>query len=35
MVIDGDLAAAYSLGSMLAVEYALGEMVPRLEKAVA
>ena len=35
VVIDGDLAAAYSLGTTLAVEYALGEMVTRLEKAVA
>jgi hypothetical protein len=27
VVIDGDLAAAYSLGTTLALEYALGEMV--------
>jgi hypothetical protein len=33
--MDGDLLTAYGLGTTLAVEYALGEMVPRLEKAVA
>jgi iron-siderophore transport system substrate-binding protein len=35
VVIDGDLAAAYSLGTTLALEYALDQMVTRLEKAVA
>ena len=35
VVIDGDLAAAYSLGTTLALDYALGEMVPRLEKVTA
>ena len=35
MVIDGDLAAAYSLGTTLALDYAVEQMVPRLEKAVA
>jgi hypothetical protein len=34
-VVDGDLAAAYSLGTTLALEYALDQMVTRLEKAVA
>ena len=33
VVIDGDLAAAYSLGTTLAIDYALTEIVPRLEKA--
>ena len=35
VVIDGDLAAAYSLGTTLAIDYAVDQMVPRLEKAVA
>jgi iron complex transport system substrate-binding protein len=35
VVIDGDLAAAYSLGTTLALDYAVEQMVPRLEKAVA
>jgi iron complex transport system substrate-binding protein len=35
VVIDGDLAAAYSLGTTLALDYAVDQMVPRLEKALA
>ena len=35
VVIDGDLAAAYSLSTTLALDYAVEQMVPRLEKAVA
>lgn len=35
VVIDGDLAAAYSLGTTLALDYAVDQMVPRLAKAVA
>ena len=35
VIIEGDLAAAYSLGTTLAVECALGELVTRLEKAIA
>jgi iron complex transport system substrate-binding protein len=35
VIIDGDLAAAYSLGTTLALDYAVDQMVPRLEKAVA
>jgi iron complex transport system substrate-binding protein len=35
VVTDGDLAAAYSLGTTLALDYAVDQMVPRLAKAVA
>lgn len=35
VVIDGDLASAYSLGTSLARQYALEQLVPLLEKATA
>ncbi|MFC7373791.1 iron-siderophore ABC transporter substrate-binding protein [Brachybacterium sp. GCM10030268] len=34
LVIDGDLASAYSLGSVLSMQYALEEMVPQIEEAL-
>lgn len=34
VVIDGDLAAAYSLGTTLALDYAIDNIVPLLEKAL-
>ncbi len=34
VVIDGDLAAAYSLNTVLATEYALAELVPLIAEAV-
>lgn len=34
VVIDGDLASAFSLGTTLATSYAIEQMVPKLEKAV-
>lgn len=32
VVIEGNLAAAYSVGTTLALDYALTELVPRLEE---
>lgn len=34
VVIDGDLASAYSLGSTLATKYAIENLVPKLEAAI-
>ena len=31
VVIDGDLASAYSLGTTLATTYAIDQLVPKLE----
>lgn len=34
VVIDGDLASAYSLGTTLATKYAIENLVPKLEDAL-
>lgn len=34
VIIDGDLSSAYSLGTTLAVKYAISNLVPKLAKAV-
>ena len=33
-LIDGDLAQAYSLGTTTATQYAIGQLVPKLEQAI-
>lgn len=34
VIIDGDLAQAYSLGTTTATQYAIGQLVPKLEQAI-